>query len=161
MDKQEFTRRVTAMQDKLYRVACGQLRSPHDRCDAVQEAILKAWCAVGRLRDPKLFETWLTRILINECHNLQRSAARNASLNNIREPAAPPSGEADTVREAILELPEKYRLPVILHYMNGYTTEEAAYILRVRTGTVRSRLKRAREKLKETIEGYDNGGSYE
>ena len=161
MDKQEFTRRVTAMQDRLYRLACGQLRSPHDRSDAVQEAILKAWCALSRLRDPALFDTWLTRILINECHNLQRSAARRASMDSIPEPTAPGAETDSPVRDAILELPEKYRLPVILHYMNGYTTEEIARILRVPTGTVRSRLKRARERLKETLASYDKGDAHE
>lgn len=155
MDKQEFTRRVTAMQDRLYYLAYGQLRSVHDCCDAVQEAILKAWCAVDRLRNPEYFETWLTRILINECHNLQRDKVRRVSLDSAPEPIAPPDAAQSPVHEAVLSLPEKYRLPVILHYMNGYTTDEIARILRLPVGTVRSRLKRAREKLKETLASYD------
>lgn len=60
-------------------------------------------------------------------------------------------GDAE-LREALLSLPEKLRLPVMLHYIEGYTTEEAAAILRVPVGTVRSRLKKARETLKKALE---------
>ena len=73
MDKREFADRVHAMQEKLYRITYGQLRDEQDRKDAVQEAIFKAWKNRGRLRDETLFETWLIRILINECHNIQRA----------------------------------------------------------------------------------------
>ena len=73
MDKQEFADRVHAMQERLYRMTYGQLREEQDRRDAVQEAILKAWQSRERLRDPAYFETWLIRILINECHNIQRA----------------------------------------------------------------------------------------
>ncbi|MBQ4595610.1 MAG: sigma-70 family RNA polymerase sigma factor, partial [Firmicutes bacterium] len=54
--------------------------------------------------------------------------------------------------DAVLALEEKYRLPIILHYMSGYTTEEIGRILHLPTGTVRSRLKRARERLKTELE---------
>ena len=151
MDRQEFTRRVTAIQDKLYRVAYGQLGNIHDCCDAVQEAILKAWCALPKLRKEEFFETWLIRILINECHNLQRSRSRSISLESVAEPPQPMAADSSPVNDSILALPEKYRLPVILHYMDGYTTDEIARILRIPTGTVRTRLKRAREKLKEEL----------
>ena len=151
MDRQEFTRRVTAVQDKLYRVSYGQLGNIHDCCDAVQEAILKAWCALPGLRREEFFETWLMRILINECHNLQRSRSRNISLESVAEPPQPSAPDSSPVKDCILALPEKYRLPVILHYMDGYTTDEISRILRIPTGTVRTRLKRAREKLKEEL----------
>ena len=72
MDKREFADRVHAMQERLYRLTYGQLREEQDRKDAVQEAILKAWQSRERLRDEAYFETWLIRILINECRNLHR-----------------------------------------------------------------------------------------
>ena len=149
MDRHEFTLRVTAMQDKLYRVAFGQLRNTHDCCDAVQEAIFKAWCALPKLRNEDFFETWLIRILINECHNLQRRNKNSIPLESVSEPVR--TDESYPVRDSVLALPEKYRLPVILHYMDGYTTDEIARILRIPSGTVRTRLKRAREILKEEL----------
>ena len=85
MDKQEFADRVHAMQERLYRLAYGQLREEQDRRDAVQEAILKAWQSRERLRDEAYFETWLVRILINECHNIQRAGRRIFPVERLPE----------------------------------------------------------------------------
>jgi len=154
MDRQDFTQRVLAMQDKLYRIAYGQLRNVHDCCDAVQETILSAWCALPRLCKPEYFETWLIRILINKCHDLQRHRKRISPAEIIAEPAADRPPETEDIKAAVLALDEKYRLPILLHYMGGYTTEEIGRILHLPTGTVRSRLKRAREMLKTELEDY-------
>ena len=155
MDKKEFADRVHAMQERLYRMTYGQLREEQDRKDAVQEAILKAWQGRHRLRNPAYFETWLIRILINECHNIQRASRRCVPMETL--PEQPFSdrhmeGSDRELREAVLALPEKLRLPVMLHYIEGYSTEEAARILHVPAGTVRSRLKKARSVLKAQLE---------
>lgn len=151
MDREEFESRVRASQQRLYRIAFGLLREPADRMDAVQEAILKAWCSLPRLRDPALFETWLVRILINECRNRQRYQRRFVPTDAVPEPSVPhdPSTE---LRDAVLALPENLRVPVMLHYMEGYRTDEIARMLRIPTGTVRSRLRRARALLKNLLE---------
>ena len=150
MDKSEFTRRVTDMQDRLYRVACGMLRERQDRLDAVQEAVLKAWAKRDGLRNKDYFETWLTRILINECRNLQRAKRRTLPLE-----AAPERGTEGNIdiplRDAVLALDEKLRLVVILHYMNGYSVAEVARILRLPEGTVKTRLRKARGELKDML----------
>lgn len=152
MDRQEFTQRVLSMNDKLYRIAYGQLRNVHDCCDAVQEAILSAWCARSSLRRNEFFETWLIRILINKCHDLQRHRKRVSPTATFAEPASDAPTDTEDVKAAVLALDEKYRLPILLHYMGGYTTEEIGRILHLPTGTVRSRLKRARERLKTELE---------
>ena len=154
MEHKEFADRVHAVQEKLYRITYGQLREEQDRKDAVQEAILKAWQSRNRLRDTAYFETWLIRILINECHNIQRANRRSVPVEQL--PDQPyvekhMDGSDAALREAVLALPEKLRLPVMLHYIEGYRTEEIAAILHVPVGTVRSRLKRARSVLKEQL----------
>ena len=151
MDKQEFTGRVRAVSDMLYRVACGQLRDHSDRCDAVQEAVLKAWNARGRLRNAEYFETWLIRILINECHAIQRRNARILPLEAAPESISQLSVTDTGLRSAILQLPEKLRMPVILHYMEGYDSNEIARMLRIPAGTVRTRLMRARNQLRSYL----------
>lgn len=152
MEREEFTRRVRAVTDRLYRISYGQLREPQDRMDAVQNALLKAWSARHRLRDPAHFETWLIRILINECHNLQRRQRPTMPLEFLPDrPDDAPGGNPD-VRDAILQLPEKQRIVVILHYMEGYKIAEIAKILRLPDETVRSRLKRARAALKTLLD---------
>lgn len=154
MNREAFAERVHAMQDKLYRIASGQLRGMQDREDAVQEAIFRAWKMREALRREEYFETWLVRILINECHNIQRAGRRFVPAEKLPEQAYTEKnmeGSDADLRAAVLALPEKLRLPVMLHYIEGYTTEEAGRILHVPVGTVRSRLKKARELLKERL----------
>ena len=156
MNRDEFSRRIRENQDKLYRITCGLLREPQDRLDAVQDAILKAWCNIGRLRNEEYFDTWLIRILINECHNRHRTQARFVSLETAPEPSEPFRGNAQLC-DAVHALPEKLRIPILLHYMEGYRTDEIAQMLRLPGGTVRSRLRRARTMLKTLLEDAEGG----
>ena len=154
MDKQEFSRRVNAMMDRLYRISYGQLREEQDRMDAVQDALLRAWMNRHKLRRPEYFETWLVRILINCCHNRQRDQRRTVPLEAAPEAAVgdPPATPDFELRSAILSLPEKQRIVIILHYMEDYSVEETAKILKLPRETVRTRLRRARAALREQLE---------
>lgn len=155
MDKQEFSRRVNAMMDRLYRISYGQLREEQDRMDAVQDALLSAWENRHKLRRPEHFETWLVRILINCCHNRQRDRQRTAPLEAAPEIAVcdPPASPDPELRDAVLSLPEKQRIVIILHYMEDYTVDETARILKLPRETVRTRLRRARTALRNRLEG--------
>ena len=151
MTRDEFAQCVRASQEKLYRITYGLLREPQDRMDAVQDAIFKAWRNLGKLRAEEYFDTWLIRILINECHNRQRAQSRLLPLDSAPEPSEDFQGDL-LLHDAILSLPEKLRIPIILHYMEGYRTDEIAKMLRLPGGTVRSRLRRARAMLKTLLE---------
>lgn len=151
MDKTEFQTAVLSAERILYRVAKTILRSDEDCADAVQEAILKAWIALPRLREERYFSTWLTRILINECLAVKRRNGRLADMETIPEPAAPEKDDS-SLYEALAALPEKLRLTVELHYIEGYSVEETARILGVPAGTVKSRLSNGRKLLREFLE---------
>lgn len=150
MDKQEFTARVLAMEGRLYRISRGLLAEEQDRLDAAQEAVIRAWQNLSRLRHEEFFETWLTRILINECRNIQRSRSRVLPLDAAPEQAAPADADGE-LRRAVAALNVQLRLPVLLKYMEGYKTREIARILEIPEGTVKSRLRRARAELKRTL----------
>ena len=150
LTKEEFARRAQDIEGKMYRVACAYLKEEQDRLDAAQEALLKAWKGRGRLKHPEYFDTWLIRILIRECVNIQRHQKRMTPVERLPEKAAEPE-EGRPVREAILALKENQRLPVVLFYMEGYTVEEIARTLRLPKGTVCSRLARAREQMKQYL----------
>ena len=152
MNQEEFARRITAMQDRMYRVACAYLRGEHDRLDAVSQAILRAWEKHGGLRQPQYFDTWLTRILIRECVNIQRRQKRVTPVDALPESMAAADSGGEALCAALDELPQKLRTVAVLHYMEGYTVAETAQILRVPKGTVCSRLKTAREKLRVLLE---------
>ena len=151
MDKREFSRRVLAMENRLYRVSCGLLREHQDRLDAVQEAIVRAWEKADGLRKAEYFETWLTRILINVCYDTLRAHSRIVPLEDAAEQPAP-EGANRELRDAIERLNPDMRLAVVLHYMEGYKLREIAEILEVPIGTVKTRLLRAKRALREQLE---------
>ncbi len=139
MSDEEFAERVTAMTQTLYRVCYAQLSQACDREDAVQEALRKCWQKRGQLRDARYLQTWVIRVLLNECHNIQRRAAAPQPMGTTR------------VGEALLELEEKLRMPLVLHYMEGYSVADVAAVLRIPQGTVKTRLRRGREALKALL----------
>ena len=152
MSDEEFAERVTAMTQTLYRVCYAQLSQACDREDAVQEALRKCWQKRGQLRDARYLQTWVIRVLLNECHNIQRRAARLQPCATLPERAAAPQLMGTTrVGEALLELEEKLRMPLVLHYMEGYSVADVAAVLRIPQGTVKTRLRRGREALKALL----------
>ena len=151
MDRTTFQNKVLAAEPMLYRVSKTLLKRDEDCADAVQEAILRAWVALPRLREERYFTTWLTRILINECHAVNRRNARTADMETIPEPTAPERGDA-SLYEALAALPEKTRVAVELHYIEGYSVAQVAKILHIPAGTVKSRLSNGRKQLKDLLE---------
>ena len=150
MDKQEFARRVTQMQGSLYRVAASYLRGESDRLDAVAEAIARAWEKRGTLREEAWFATWITRILIRVCVDIQRKQKRMTPVDTLPET---PTGEDScaALREAVDSLPQKLRTMVVLYYMEGYEVLEVARIMGTTKGAVCAGLSRAREKLRTML----------
>ncbi len=150
MDKQEFARRVTQMQGSLYRVAASYLRGESDRLDAVAEAIARAWEKRGTLREEAWFATWMTRILIRVCVDIQRRQKRMTPVDTLPET---PTGEDScaALREAVDSLPQKLRTMVVLYYMEGYEVQEVARIMGTTKGAVCAGLSRAREKLRTML----------
>ena len=151
MDKETFARQVTALRGSLYRVAAGYLRGENDRLDAVSEAIARAWERRGSLRDERLFKTWITRILMRECMNIQRRQRRCVPVEQLPEAATDQADTAAALREALDNLPQHWRTMVILHYMEGYDVREVAAIMRTTKGAVCAGLSRARERLRSLI----------
>jgi RNA polymerase sigma factor, sigma-70 family len=152
MDKELFSTRVEAMEGTLYGMARTYLREPADCADAVQDAALKAWQSLHSLRDENRFETWVVRILINECKAILRKGKRVVLMADIPDAIAP-EGADKALYEAIFALDIHYRAPFVLFYVEGYSVEEIARMLRLPKGTVTSRLKRAREKVKQIYGG--------
>ena len=150
MEREEFTRRVLAMEDRLYRVSFGILRNQQDQMDAIQEAVVRAWESLDKLRKPEYFETWLTRILINKCYDILRTRRRTIPLEEIAEQPASENANPE-LREALRNLEPALRLPVVLHYMEGYKLREIAGMLGMPINTVSTRLARAKKKLREQL----------
>ncbi len=146
LDKLAFARKAVEMEGLMYRVACGMLRTEADRHDAMQQALLKAWEKRHTLRNEALFDTWLIRILINACKGIYRKQERLVPMERLPEtPANPPDLD---VMDAVERLPEKQRIVVMLHYLEGLPTADIARLLRIPASTVRGRLSAARQFLR-------------
>lgn len=150
MTKQEFEARVIGMRDTLYRVSATMLFSQFDREDAIQECVLKALSHRERLRDDRAMQGWVVRILINECRQIYRRRKRETPMEALPEPEPAPDADQEVFR-ALFSLPEKLRLPMVLYYADGYHVDEIARILRLPTGTIKSRLSRGRKALKQAL----------
>lgn len=149
MTSDDFASRIVAMQETLYRVSYSILPLSCDREDAVQEAIQKAWQQREKLRKEEAMQPWVTRILINECYALLRRKKREVPMEALPEREAP-AGADTSLHQLFLSLEDALRLPAVLHYIEGYEVKDIARILRLPAGTVKSRLHRARKKMKET-----------
>ena len=148
MNKDEFAARTEAVKQRLYRTAYLYLGSEADALEALDEAVYQALRGLQRLREPEFFETWLTRILINQCHRELRRRKRMAGEEAIPETAGPDAYDALPLKEAVRRLPEELRLVVILRFFAGYTQAETAAALEIPQGTVATRQRRALELLR-------------
>ena len=127
------------------------------RRDCVQEAILTGWKNLPKLRDVNYFTTWMTRITINTAINMARKGRPGAPLLAELPVRSEKSDERLDIRRAIESLDQKTRLCTVLFYFEDMPTTQIARATGVREGTVRTRLFRAREKLRDVLEGYDHG----
>ncbi|MGN0747784.1 MAG: RNA polymerase sigma factor [Aristaeellaceae bacterium] len=151
MTNEDFARRIMAMSPMLYRLCYTQLRQQADREDAVQETIRRAWEHREQLRGERYMQTWVVRILLNVCDTQRRKARRMLPVERLPETAAP-QGEESPLLTALCALEERYRLPIQLHYIEGYEVAEVARMLRMTQGTVKSRMARGRAKLRDLLE---------
>ena len=150
MDRNEFAARVIGQTDRMYRISWTILRCDEDCRDAMQEAALKAWEKRYTLRNEAYFETWLTRILLNECYAIQRRRKRTVPIEDAAEPFAQPKDL--TLSMALQSLPEKLRLPLVMHALEGMTYEEIGRALRISKATVTGRIQRAKQQLRKELE---------
>lgn len=155
MDKETFSKLALAQQRQMYRIAVSYTASSADAEDAMQEALLRAWRRRDTLREPAYFSTWLNRILINECKTLLRKRRRQTTVADMPLIAvAPPDEQALELRRALFALPEKYRVPLMLNLLEGYTLRETAMLLSLPLGTVKTRVARAKQKLEQEVSDH-------
>ncbi len=158
MNETEFNDRTLAMEARMYRVARSMLRADCDCADAVQQAVFTAWRKLDRVRDEERFEAWLMRVLVNCCRDIQRGYKRRRGETALEDAGdlRAPSPPDIALRAALDALPEKFRLPVLLHHMDGLPVKETARALSIPATTATWRIHegliRLRELLKEDMQ---------
>lgn len=151
MNDSEYIERVRRMERCLYRVAYAILWNDADCADAVSEAVFRGWMKKNGLRSSEYLETWLTRILINCSRDILKKR-KSLPLDEASNAAAPDPVPDPELREALRMLPDKYRIPLILHHLEGFGLSEIAEMLKIPERLVKSRLHQARRLLAKLME---------
>lgn len=155
--RKHFDRVVGVHCKDLYRFAAWLSRDPEIAKVIVQESLLRAWKSLDRLRDDALAKHWLLTIVRRE--NARYFASGRLETVDIdrltpaqqQMIATNENPEIEEMRRAILQLHVKYREPLVLQVLMGYSTAEIAEVLGIKRGAVLTRLHRARLKLKDRM----------
>lgn len=152
MTDQQFVPLAQRYMDTVFRVAYGYLRSRSDADDVTQDVLIRLYKTDTAFENEEHLKRWLIRVTVNCCKNVFRSPWRRvediADYENTLPFDAP---ECRELFDAVMSLDRRYRLPVLLYYYEGYRQREIAALLGVPEETVRTRLSRARDKLKHIL----------
>jgi RNA polymerase sigma-70 factor (ECF subfamily) len=157
-DRDAYDILVTELIDRLYRIARLILRDVDTAEDAVQEALVRCWRDLPRLRDPNRFDAWLHRILLRAVTDQARDRhRRHVSLTVLHfEPGtADASGalaDRDELARVFDRLSVEHRTIVVLYHYLGFTADEAATTIGIPVGTAKSRLHYATEALRAALD---------
>ncbi|MFA9555753.1 sigma-70 family RNA polymerase sigma factor [Evansella sp. AB-rgal1] len=151
-----FEKLVTSHQLILYRIARTILSRNEDCADAIQETIVKAFEKLSSLREPQYFKTWIIRILMNECYQIVRKRKNIVPFEDWKETSSLEKGyESIEVEELLSVLPHEQQELIKLYHIEDISIQDLSSIYEVPENTVKTRLRRAREKMREILEQED------
>jgi RNA polymerase sigma-70 factor, ECF subfamily len=152
----QFESLVRQYSAELYRFAFWLSKNPSLAQDVVQEAFLRAWKSMGELREADSAKAWLMTIVRREyLRTLERKRLDTVDIDEVigrEEPSVhDDQGDSDQVRQAMLKLESKYRVPLVLQVLGGLSCQEIASQLQISEAAVMTQLFRARQKLKDIL----------
>lgn len=167
-DREAFNRLVVHYQDLAYNVAYRILGDPAAAADATQDAFISAYQALSGYRGGS-FRSWLLRIVTNACYDVLRAHKRHPTVSLDADPELdweewtegeeePPEDYAErqdlgnVIQLGLQELPDDQRVVIVLSDVHGMAYKEIARTLGISLGTVKSRLSRGREKMREFLQ---------
>jgi RNA polymerase sigma-70 factor (ECF subfamily) len=164
-DPTAFTTLVHRHRDRLWAVALRTTGEPEEAADALQDALLKAHRSAGSYRGDAQVTTWLHRIVVNACLDRMRRTKARPTVPLPEHDSAHPVEPSDPlarrelaweIDRALRSLPDDQRAALVLVDVEGYSVDEAAQLLQIPTGTVKSRCARGRAKLVPLLEHLRN-----
>lgn len=171
-DQDAFARLVQAYQKPVYNLCLRMVSNPTDAEDLAQEAFVKAWRGLRFYKHEAAFSTWLYRLTSNVCIDFLRRQKKTVSLTveedapDLEVPDAAPLPEEQVLNKekqhavaaAMAQLEEEYRLALTLRVVDDLTYEQIAEVLGIKVGTVKSRIARARERMRKML--LENGNIF-
>ena len=157
--EQELTQMMADYKTQLMRIAYMYLGDEALAEDAVQDTFMKAYTHIDRFRGEASKKTWLTRIIINTCKDARKSAyfrnrSQTTTLDDVPEQGEADTYSDDTVLQAVMNLSEKDKQVILLRFYQEMTVPEIARVLHIPVANATSRLKRAKDHLKEALKGW-------
>jgi RNA polymerase sigma-70 factor, ECF subfamily len=164
-DHDAFAALASAAVDRLYGTAFLIVRDADRAEDAVQDALVKAWRQLSRLRDVDRFDAWLTRLVVNACYDEGRRIRRRAEVRLLPthdRPAGDPGMQVidrERLERGFRRLPLEQRAVLVLGQHLGLSHPEIAELLDIPLGTVKSRMRYALDAMRAGLEADDRAGS--
>lgn len=158
MERSAFQATVGQYQDMVYRVALHQFGVLQDAEDAVQEVFLRLYTEEKLFESGEHLRRWLIRVTVNHCRDVLKSPwrKRRVSLDTLPDQPVFDAPEQGELYQAVMALPEKYRVTLYLFYYEELSTKEIAELLGLRQTAVTTRLSRGRELLKKRLEAWQD-----
>jgi RNA polymerase sigma-70 factor (ECF subfamily) len=163
-DQQAFTRLLGPIYERLHQIAYRMLRDRPLAEEAVQQAALRIWIGLPKLRDPERFEAWTYRLVVNACYSEARRRKRRLSEVHglaTHEPIVRDEfgriHDRDQLERGFARLSMDQRAVVVLHHYLDMAVDDVADVLGIRRGTARSRLNRAISRMREVLEAEQRG----
>ena len=177
-DKKAFAELVSEYEKPIYRICYRFFGNEEDSLDAVQEVFIKIYRYIGKFEGKSSLKTWIYRIAANTCITAFEKKKKEkegffkvfSNWFNSFYQASPEDQVIEqetsllnvkTVTEKLSDLPEIYRMPVILKDIEGFSMDKISEILEIPLGTVKSRINRGRAILHDLLRPYYKGESYE
>jgi RNA polymerase sigma-70 factor (ECF subfamily) len=160
-DHDAFAALIGLTANRLYAMACLILRDSDRAEDAAQEAVVRAWRELPRLRDPLKFDAWLRKLTVNACFDEARRVTRRAEVSLVRladRTTADPAGayaEHDRVDGAFRRLPFDQRAVLVLQHQFDLSHTEIAETLGIPLGTVKARIRYGSAALRASLDADD------
>ncbi len=144
-----FSRLYETVYKDLYHIALYSLRNSHDASDVVSNTVLDAYCSIDKLKEPEKFRSWIMRILSAKIKRKQKEYFNTAEELNEDFPETDDFDyDSIEIKDALDKLDSESRLMLSMSVLGGYTSDEISEICELKSGTVRSRLSRIKEKLR-------------
>ncbi|MDD3377543.1 MAG: sigma-70 family RNA polymerase sigma factor [Candidatus Riflebacteria bacterium] len=177
-DKKAFAELVSDYEKPIYRICYRFFGNEEDSLDAVQEVFIKVYRYIGKFEGKSSLKTWIYRIAANTCITAFEKKKKEkegffkvfSNWFNSFYQASPEDQVIEqetsllnvkTVTEKLSDLPEIYRMPVILKDIEGFSMDKIGEVLEIPLGTVKSRINRGRAILHDLLRPYYKGESYE
>ena len=149
-DREAYAGLVKMHSKRIFAVCFGILGNSHDAEDVAQQALIKGFAEIKSLRDKAQFGPWIRQIARNFCIDyLRKIKHREVALAEQAEQSRATTGEYPNLQAALEKLPKRYRLPLVLYYFDGQSTEKVAQTLKISRAGVHTRLSRARKRLRK------------